>query len=133
MTEFVWLTIADTVPTAAPSGGLSSENGTTGWELALVTTPSSNESAVASSKLVIFCFKLHAFFFSSQKLHPYLGELISDLDAQFFEKFTFSTNKQIVHLEFGILQLNNLLAFFFLLISFSEAMYVINFLAGWRA
>ncbi|XP_008794954.1 putative clathrin assembly protein At5g35200 [Phoenix dactylifera] len=41
----------DTVPAAAPSGSLSSENGTTGWELALITTPSSNESAVASSQL----------------------------------------------------------------------------------
>lgn len=41
----------DTVPTTAPSGGLSSENGTTGWELSLVTAPSSNESAVATSKL----------------------------------------------------------------------------------
>lgn len=41
----------DTVPTAAPSGSLSSENGTAGWELALVTAPSSNEIAVASSKL----------------------------------------------------------------------------------
>ena len=29
-------------------------NGTTGWELALVTAPSSNESATAASKLVCF-------------------------------------------------------------------------------
>lgn len=33
----------------APSQG----NGTTGWELALVTAPSSNESATAVSKLVL--------------------------------------------------------------------------------
>lgn len=33
-------------------------NGTTGWELALVTAPSSNESAAAGSKLV---FKMITF------------------------------------------------------------------------
>ncbi|XP_072980661.1 putative clathrin assembly protein At5g35200 [Typha angustifolia] len=41
----------DSVPTEVPSGAVGLENGTTGWELALVTIPSSNESAVASSKL----------------------------------------------------------------------------------
>ena len=32
----------------------SHANGTTGWELALVSAPSSNESAAAASKLVFF-------------------------------------------------------------------------------
>ncbi|KAJ0984761.1 hypothetical protein J5N97_003117 [Dioscorea zingiberensis] len=41
----------DNPSSAAPSGGLSLESGTTGWELALVTAPSSNETAVVSSKL----------------------------------------------------------------------------------
>ncbi|KAJ0961299.1 hypothetical protein J5N97_000705 [Dioscorea zingiberensis] len=42
----------DNPSTTAPSGGLSTEKtGTTGWELALVTAPSSNETAVVSSKL----------------------------------------------------------------------------------
>ncbi|WOK94199.1 hypothetical protein Cni_G02901 [Canna indica] len=40
----------DTVPNAA-TGNLYQENGTTGWELALVTAPSSHETAVVSSKL----------------------------------------------------------------------------------
>ncbi|ONK76715.1 uncharacterized protein A4U43_C03F31370 [Asparagus officinalis] len=40
----------DSVSTTAPSANFS-ENGTTGWELALVTAPSSNETAAASSKL----------------------------------------------------------------------------------
>jgi len=31
----------------------SLQNGTTGWELALVTAPSSNESATAAGKLVL--------------------------------------------------------------------------------
>ncbi|KAJ6810974.1 putative clathrin assembly protein [Iris pallida] len=39
------------VDTSAPTTNLSSEMGTTGWELALVTVPSSNESAAAASKL----------------------------------------------------------------------------------
>jgi hypothetical protein len=43
----------DDVPRAAPSF----ENGVTGWELALVTAPSSNETAVASGKkLVLYIF-----------------------------------------------------------------------------
>jgi hypothetical protein len=41
---------AELQSTAIPSHA----NGTTGWELALVTAPSSNESAAAASKLVIF-------------------------------------------------------------------------------
>ncbi|KAJ3699002.1 hypothetical protein LUZ61_002707 [Rhynchospora tenuis] len=41
----------DGASTTASAGGFNPENGTTGWELALVTAPSSNESAVASSKL----------------------------------------------------------------------------------
>ncbi|THU48943.1 hypothetical protein C4D60_Mb06t04320 [Musa balbisiana] len=41
----------DNVPSSATSSSLNPENGTTGWELALVTAPSSNESAVTSSKL----------------------------------------------------------------------------------
>ncbi|KAH7675075.1 ENTH/VHS domain-containing protein [Dioscorea alata] len=42
----------DNLSTTTPSRGLANENtGTTGWELALVTAPSSNETAVASSKL----------------------------------------------------------------------------------
>ncbi|XP_020090560.1 putative clathrin assembly protein At5g35200 [Ananas comosus] len=40
----------DAASSTAPAA-FSSENGTTGWELALVTAPSSNESAVATSKL----------------------------------------------------------------------------------
>ena len=46
------LTIADSVSTTAPSVNFS-ESGTTGWELALVTAPSSNETAAATSKLVL--------------------------------------------------------------------------------
>jgi len=38
----------DDVPRAAPSF----ENGVTGWELALVTAPSSNETAAASGKKI---------------------------------------------------------------------------------
>lgn len=38
---------------SAPAGP-NLANGTTGWELALVTAPSSNESATADSKLVSF-------------------------------------------------------------------------------
>ncbi|XP_073010474.1 putative clathrin assembly protein At5g35200 [Typha latifolia] len=41
----------DNVSTTAPSSNFSAENGTTGWELALVTAPSSNETAVTSRKL----------------------------------------------------------------------------------
>ncbi|URE09679.1 ENTH [Musa troglodytarum] len=41
----------DNVPSSATSSSVNPENGTTGWELALVTAPSSNESAVTSSKL----------------------------------------------------------------------------------
>ena len=37
-----------------PSPVSNQANGTTGWELALVTAPSSNESANATSKLVQF-------------------------------------------------------------------------------
>lgn len=37
------------------TNGLDLANGATGWELALVTAPSSNESAVTSSKLVSSC------------------------------------------------------------------------------
>eukprot|EP00262_Sarcandra_glabra_P021835 TRINITY_DN9396_c0_g1_i2.p1 TRINITY_DN9396_c0_g1~~TRINITY_DN9396_c0_g1_i2.p1 ORF type:complete len:544 (-),score=110.19 TRINITY_DN9396_c0_g1_i2:286-1917(-) len=37
--------------TGVPSAGFSPTSGTTGWELALVTAPSSNESAMAGSKL----------------------------------------------------------------------------------
>jgi hypothetical protein len=45
--------VADNQPTsAAPNHA----NGTTGWELALVTAPSSNESAAASSQLVFDLF-----------------------------------------------------------------------------
>lgn len=43
-----------------PSAVLNHANGTTGWELALVTAPSSNESATAASKLV--CFFLQSSF-----------------------------------------------------------------------
>lgn len=46
------LACEDNQPTTT---GLDLANGATGWELALVTAPSSNESAVASSKLVSFC------------------------------------------------------------------------------
>jgi hypothetical protein len=45
------LTVADDVPKAAPTF----ENGVTGWELALVTAPSSNETAVAPSKKLVGC------------------------------------------------------------------------------
>ncbi|RWW78355.1 hypothetical protein BHE74_00013424 [Ensete ventricosum] len=41
----------DNVSSSATSSSLNPENGTTGWELALVTAPSSNESAATSSKL----------------------------------------------------------------------------------
>lgn len=44
--------------------GLDLANGATGWELALVTAPSSNESAVASSKLVSFCNYFQFLLFS---------------------------------------------------------------------
>lgn len=37
-----------------PSPVPNHANGVTGWELALVTAPSSNESAAATSKLVCF-------------------------------------------------------------------------------
>lgn len=40
---------AEQKPSVAPNHA----NGTTGWELALVTAPSSNESAAAASKLVV--------------------------------------------------------------------------------
>lgn len=40
----------DSASAVAPTGGFTSD-GTTGWELALVTAPSSNESAASSSKL----------------------------------------------------------------------------------
>jgi hypothetical protein len=43
--------MADDVPKAAPTF----ENGVTGWELALVTAPSSNETAVAPSKKLVGC------------------------------------------------------------------------------
>lgn len=45
---------ADQPPSTAPIHA----NGTTGWELALVTAPSSNESATAASKLVFFSFPI---------------------------------------------------------------------------
>ncbi|PKA47860.1 Putative clathrin assembly protein [Apostasia shenzhenica] len=41
----------DNPSSTSPSSGFAPENGTTGWELALVTAPSSNESAAAASKL----------------------------------------------------------------------------------
>ncbi|PKU81395.1 Putative clathrin assembly protein [Dendrobium catenatum] len=41
----------DNPSTTTTSIGVSSSNGTTGWELALVTTPSSNDTTAASSKL----------------------------------------------------------------------------------
>ncbi|XP_042453937.1 putative clathrin assembly protein At5g35200 [Zingiber officinale] len=41
----------DNASSSTPSRSLLPENGTTGWELALVTAPSSNETAMASSKL----------------------------------------------------------------------------------
>lgn len=41
---------ADQQPTAVPNHA----NGVTGWELALVTAPSSNENATTASKLVFF-------------------------------------------------------------------------------
>jgi hypothetical protein len=51
------LITADDVPKAAPSF----ENGVTGWELALVTAPSSNETAAASGKkLVRYIFSVCA-------------------------------------------------------------------------
>jgi hypothetical protein len=37
-----------------PSAVSNHANGATGWELALVTAPSSNESGAAASKLVCF-------------------------------------------------------------------------------
>jgi hypothetical protein len=37
-----------------PSAVSNHANGATGWELALVTAPSSNESAAAASKLIQF-------------------------------------------------------------------------------
>ncbi|XP_042448228.1 putative clathrin assembly protein At5g35200 [Zingiber officinale] len=43
--------VADNVSSSATTRGLNPDNGVTGWELALVTAPSSNETAVASSKL----------------------------------------------------------------------------------
>lgn len=45
--------VAGDQPTSA---GPNLANGTTGWELALVTAPSSNESAAAVSKLVFFFY-----------------------------------------------------------------------------
>ena len=44
-----WCVPAEQTSAAAPV----QENGTTGWELALVTAPSSNDSATAASKLVL--------------------------------------------------------------------------------
>ena len=48
VTKFVFVVLTADQPTAQPQA-----NGT-GWELALVTAPSSNESATAASKLVYF-------------------------------------------------------------------------------
>ncbi|KAK1275553.1 putative clathrin assembly protein [Acorus gramineus] len=42
---------ADNASATTPSGGFSPTSTSTGWELALVTAPSSNESAVVTSKL----------------------------------------------------------------------------------
>ncbi|KAJ6794790.1 putative clathrin assembly protein [Iris pallida] len=42
---------AENLSTTAPTANMSLESGTTGWELALVTIPSSNETAAAASKL----------------------------------------------------------------------------------
>ena len=55
LTCFLLVVVTDIQPTStAPIQA----NGTTGWELALVTAPSSNESAAAGSKLV---FKMITF------------------------------------------------------------------------
>ena len=48
---FFW--VENAVDQSTPSGP-NPLNGTTGWELALVTAPSSNESARAESKLVLY-------------------------------------------------------------------------------
>jgi hypothetical protein len=50
---FVVVVVAANQPTSA---ALNQANGATGWELALVTAPSSNESAAASSQLVLDFF-----------------------------------------------------------------------------
>lgn len=42
--------VTDDLSTTTPAPKL--QNGTTGWELALVTAPSSNESSIAANKLV---------------------------------------------------------------------------------
>lgn len=48
--DFIIVVVAVEQPTSvAPTQG----NGTAGWELALVTAPSSNENATAASKLVL--------------------------------------------------------------------------------
>jgi hypothetical protein len=48
-TTYCLLIAPDDVPRTAPSF----ENGVTGWELALVTAPSSNETAAASGKKLV--------------------------------------------------------------------------------
>lgn len=45
-----------------PTSVSNQANGTTGWELALVTAPSSNESATTASKLVCSPPQIHAQF-----------------------------------------------------------------------
>lgn len=60
-----------------PTSVSKQENGTTGWELALVTAPSSNESASAASKLVKPYLKIFAQFsiLSVYFLSPHLYEV----------------------------------------------------------
>lgn len=44
------------------TSGPDSANGGTGWELALVPTPNSKDSAAASSKMVNIIFSIHILF-----------------------------------------------------------------------
>lgn len=55
---FIVVVVAADQPTSA---ALNHVDGTTGWELALVTAPSSNESAAAASKLVLDLFSPSSF------------------------------------------------------------------------
>ena len=48
----VFLSMVEFAADQPTTTGLTPASGTTGWELALVTAPSSNESATATSKLV---------------------------------------------------------------------------------
>ena len=48
----VFLSMVELAADQPTTTGLTPASGTTGWELAIVTAPSSNESATATSKLV---------------------------------------------------------------------------------